>query len=401
MHTPDIMFNFAQDDRAHRILLLLFVPVSFIVSAPATTDYKMETNDIINRPAGISVREVESSRGIIRLVTLTNACGASVTLSALGAGIVDVSVPDREGNIENVALAYADPADYICDGPCMGKTPGRYANRIARGHLVVDGKEYKLAVNCGPHHLHGGPEGFQNRIWNTELLGEDGVCFSLRSVDGDEAYPGTLETRVTYRWSDDNALTIDFEAKTDAPTVVNLTNHTYWNLAGADKGNALNHLLRLRASRWLPTDDTLIPLPDAPASVAGTPMDFTEARTVGSRISEDFPALRYGKGYDNCWVFDTPADRSSWIEDAVMLRDEASGRTLYVDTDQPGVQVYSGNWLSGSPLNRSGRSYNDYDGIAIEAQGFPDAPNRPDFPSQLLRPGEIYRRRIRYRFVAG
>ena len=364
----------------------------------------MNTQDSIDNtrrsPAGITLREVVSPRGPIRLVTITNAGGASVTLSSLGAGIIDVTVPDREGNLENVALGYADPADYICDGPCMGKTPGRYANRIARGHLEVDGTQYKLAVNCGPHHLHGGPEGFQNQIWDTEVLGDDGVRFTLHSPAGDENYPGAVEAKVTYRWSDDNALTIDFEAVTDAPTVINLTNHTYWNLGGADKGNALNHILHMRASQWLPTDDTLIPLPEAPAPVAGTPMDFTQPHTVGERISADFPALKYGKGYDNCWVFDRPESGTAWIEGGVMLRDETSGRTLYVDTDQPGVQVYSGNWLSDSPLNRSGRSYEDYDGVAIEAQGFPDAPNRPDFPSQMLRPGEVYRRRIRYRFVA-
>lgn len=347
--------------------------------------------------------------GEITLVRITNKQGAAVTLSSLGAGIISVEVPDREGRIENVCLSYENPADYMADGPCMGKIPGRYANRIAGGNLEIDGKKYQLAVNNGPNHLHGGPTGFQNHLWDTELL-SNGVRFTLHSADGDENYPGNLVAVAEYRWSDDNELSIMLEATADAPTIANLTNHAYWNLDGADSGNALKQTLRLKASRWLPTDESLVPTGEM-APVAGTPMDFMEAKAVGRDIKEDFPALKYGKGYDNCWVLDREVEsetepdgarvtrEKAMVKDAVVLTAEKSGRTLHVDTDQPGVQVYSGNWLAGSPKNVSGRSYEDYDGIAIEAQGLPDAPNKPGFPSQRVNPGEPMMRTIIYRFT--
>lgn len=333
--------------------------------------------------------------GDITVFRIENASGASVELSTLGAGILAVEVPDRDGNIENVCLGYADPADYMADGPCMGKCPGRYANRIAKGHLEVDGKTHQLAINNGPNALHGGPTGFQNRIWEAEEL-PDGVKFTYRSADGEENYPGNLVATATYTWSDDNVLTLKLEAETDQPTVVNLTNHAYWNLRGADSGSALDHELTLRASEYLPTDETLIPTPDAPATVADTPMDFRAAKTLGEDIREDFPALNYGKGYDACWVIDK--EYGEYLDDAAVLTCAQTGRKLTVGTDQPGVQVYTGCWLAGCPKNRSGRSYDDYDGVAIEMQGFPDAPNRPDFPSQRLLPGAPYRRIIRFAF---
>ena len=345
----------------------------------------------------ITSRKFLSPKGEITLFRVENAGGAWVELSTLGAGVVEIGVPDREGNLANVALSYANPADYIADGPCLGKCPGRYANRIARGHLEVDGKTYSLAINNGPNALHGGPEGFQNQIWNAREL-EDGVEFTYRSADGEEHYPGNLDVKATYRWSDDNVLTLSFEAVSDVDTVVNLTNHSYFNLDGADAGSVLAHEMKMAAAGWLPTDDTLIPTGEI-HSVENTPMDFLEWKALGRDIKADFPALKYGKGYDNCWTIDgwEPGRMS---ENAVQLRSAASGRTLTVDSDQPGVQIYTGNWLAGSPLNKSGRSYNDYEGVAIEMQGFPDAPNKPQFPTQLLRRGETYRRTIRFAFKA-
>lgn len=347
--------------------------------------------------------------GEITLVRIVNDNGAAVTLSSLGAGILKVEVPDREGNIANVALSYENPADYMADGPCLGKIPGRYANRIAAGRLDVDGHIYQLAINNGPNHLHGGPTGFQNHLWDVELLA-NGVRFTLHSPDGDENYPGALTAVAEYRWSNDNELSIMLEAASEAPTVANLTNHAYWNLDGADSGNALSHTLRIKASRWLPTDPSLVPLGEM-APVAGTPMDFTSPKAVGRDIKADFPALVYGKGYDNCWVLDRREDAAvesdagclicerAIVRDAVVLSAARSGRVLHIDTDQPGVQVYSGNWLAGSPKNESGRSYEDYDGIAIEAQGLPDAPNQPGFPSQRVEPGHPMIRTIVYRFT--
>lgn len=345
----------------------------------------------------VSEKIIDSKVGKITLVTVTNESGASVVLSSLGAGIVSVSVPDSEGKIANVALSYADPADYLADGPCLGKVPGRYANRIDKGHLEVDGKTYQLAINNGPNALHGGPTGFQNRIWDAELTA-DGVKFTYRSADGEENYPGNLTATATYSWSEDNVLTLRLKATADKATVVNLTNHAYFNLEGADAGSVLSHKMKINASRWLPTTDSQIPTGEM-AEVKQTPMDFTELKEIGRDIKADFEALKIGKGYDHCWVLDG-WKKGEMNEGAVVLEAPASGRVLTVSTTQPGVQIYTGNWLAGSPLNVSGKSYEDYDGVAIEMQGFPDAPNHPEFPSQLLLPGEEYDETIRFAFSA-
>ncbi len=342
----------------------------------------------------ISKESVASSKGDITLYTLTNALGASVTLSSLGAGIVKVIVPDREGKLEDVALGYGAVSDYFGDGPCMGKTPGRYANRIAKGRFNIGKKEYQLAINNGPNALHGGPEGFMNRIWKSEAAGNH-VKFIYEAVDGEEGYPGALKATVTYSWNDDNELTIDFKAEADEKTVVNLTNHAYFNLDGENSGTVLDHDLQLFASRWLPTDDTQIPTGEL-GDVKDTPMDFTIPKKIGRDIDADFEALKIGKGYDHCWVLD--GWRKHTLIKAARLSSDKSGRVLEVLTTQPGVQVYTGNWLGGSPVSKSGRAYNDYEGVAMECQGFPDAPNHKHFPCQILGPGEVYEQTIVYKF---
>ena len=337
----------------------------------------------------------ETERGEITTFELINASGASVKLSSLGAGILEIKVPDRDGNLADVVLGYKNLTDYFYDGPCAGKVPGRYANRICKGHLDIDGKVYQLNINNGPNHLHGGPENFANKIWDCEMDG-DTVVFSLESPDGDENYPGNLTARIAYTWSDDNVLKIELGAVTDVSTVVNLTNHTYFNMAGEDRGGtALNQVLQLNCSRYLPTDDTLIPSGEM-APVEGTPMDFTQPKVVGKDIKQDFPALNFGKGYDNCWVIDGYEDADVHL--AAVLCDKESGRMVEISTDQPAAQVYTGNWLDGSPLSKSGKEYHDYDGVAIECQGMPDAPNHDNFPTQLLRPDEEYRRIILFAF---
>lgn len=337
-----------------------------------------------------------SPKGEIELFKLTNSTGASVLLSSLGAAIVSVVVPDREGNLDDVALGYANPADYLYDGPCAGKIPGRYANRISKGHLNIDGKTYTLAINNGPNALHGGPEGFQNQIWKSNEI-QNGVEFSLFSPDGDESYPGNLKVVARYTWSNDNILRLIIEANTDQDTVVNLTNHCYWNLNGHNSGSVLSHQLRIPAAKYLPTDETLIPTGEI-ASVKDTPMDFTRMKTLGQDIKADFPALNYGKGYDACWVVDDYEDGINRV--IAELYSPETGRLLTVESTQPGVQIYTGNWLKGSPVNKSGRSYEDYDGVAIECQHFPDSPNRPDFPSTLLRADESFKETITFRFTA-
>lgn len=337
-----------------------------------------------------------SPKGDITLFTLTNAAGASVVLSSLGAGIVSVIVPDALGNLDDVALGYKNPADYIGDGPCCGKVPGRYANRIACGKFTIDGVDYQLAINNGPNALHGGPEGFMNQIWDAEAV-DNRVKFTYKAKDGEEGYPGNLIAEVVYSWNDNNELRIELRASSDKKTIVNLTNHAYFNLDGEGSGSCLEHVLKLNASKYLPTTDSLIPIGEM-ADVAGTPMDFTSPKVIGQDIKQDFPALNYGKGYDNCWVIDNWNRHELAL--AAVLTSPKSGRVLEVETTQPAVQVYTGNWLADSPEAKCGRSYNDYDGVAIECQGMPDAPNHKNFPSQLLEVGDEYKQVIVFRFKA-
>ncbi len=343
----------------------------------------------------IDRRTAQCNKGTIELFTLTNDSGASVELSNLGAGIISVVVPDRDGNMDDVALGYNNPADYLYDGPCSGKIPGRYANRIAEGKFSIDGKEFQLVINNGPNALHGGPEGFQNQLWNAEEI-ENGVRFSYTSKDGEENYPGTLKVVAEYTWSNRNELTIKISAKTDKPTVVNLTNHTYWNLRGENSGSIFDHTMKMKCSRFLPGSNSLIPTGEM-ASVVGTPMDFTSKKRIGKDIKKDFPAINYAKGYDSSWVIDK-WQKGKFIDSVVVIEDSESGRILEIGTTQPAAHIYTGNWLNGSPKSKSGRSYNDYDGIAVECQGMPDAPNKPEFPSQLLMPGDTYCETIRFTF---
>lgn len=337
-----------------------------------------------------------SALGEITLVTLTNAEGAFVVLSSIGAGINRICVSDRRGNIEDVCLGYAEPSDYIADDPCAGKTPGRFANRIAGGRFCIGDKEYRLAINNPPNALHGGPNGFHNRNWHCEVEPEGIVRFSIISPDGEEGYPGTLKATVEYRWTDDNTLHISYSAETDAPTIVNLTNHAYFNLAGADSGSVLNQLLAVNADKWLETDLTDIPTGRV-LPVADSPMDFRALKAIGSDIGAKYSNLREGKGYNHFFLIRANGGVDG-LRMAARLVDPPSGRQLYVLTDAPGVMLYTGNWLDGSPLNRSGRRYSDHDGVAIECQAEPDSPNHPGFTDTTLRPGEIFSRRIAYHF---
>ena len=332
----------------------------------------------------------------IFLYTLKNASGAYVQLSSVGAGIVSIVVPDKDGKLGDVVIGYKNALDYFADGPCSGKVPGRYANRIAKGKFTLDGVEYTLPINNGPNHLHGGPEGFQNQVWESRIEG-DSVEFMYFSEDGEAGYPGNLKAIAHYTWGEDNSLKLILTAQTDKPTVVNLTNHVYFNLDGEASGSVLQHKLELNASQWLPTDETLIPQ-GAPADVAGTPMDFVEAKPIGQDIHADFEALKFGKGYDNCYLID--GAMPGQLTTAAELWGATSGRHLEVLTTQPAVQVYTGNWLKGCPMGKGGRAYEDYDAVAIECQHCPDSPNRPDFPTTVLRPGETLEEAIIWVFDA-
>ena len=330
----------------------------------------------------------------MKTYTLTNKSGASVVLSSVGAAIVAINVPDREGKLADVVIGYPKPESYFGDGPCSGKCPGRYANRIAHGKFTLDGVEYTLPVNNGPNHLHGGPEGFQNKDWESRQDG-NAVEFMYFSADGEAGYPGNLKVVARYEWDDDNRLQLTFTAQTDKATVVNLTNHAYFNLDGEGSGTVLNHMLRLNASEFLPTTESLIPLGES-VPVAGTPMDFVNAKPIGRDIKADFEPLRIAKGYDHCFVLD------GWMEgqlvEAAELWSEKSGRSVKIYTTQPGIQIYTGNYLEGCPEGMDGHVYHDYDAVALECQHFPDSPNKPDYPTTVLRPGETYEQAIIWQF---
>lgn len=326
--------------------------------------------------------------------TMRNSKGCEVELCNMGAAIVSVKVPDRNGVIEDVALGYENRMDYVNEGACMGKVPGRYANRIGKGTFTLDGKEYRLGINNGPNSLHGGPTGFDKCLWEGRVE-ENRVVFALDSADGHEGYPSDLYTEVVYDWDDDNRLEITLLAQTNGATILNLTSHAFFNLAGAASGDIKAHTLRLNATQYLPTDPMLIPTGEM-VDVEGTPMDFRTPRVLGKDIDADFPAIIYGKGYDSCWKLD--GYKEGVIQEAALLADPTSGRTMRLLSDQPAIQVYTGNWLSGCPMGKGGVRYGDYAGVTIECQGFPDAPNKPHFPSQVLRKGERYERHIIFEF---
>lgn len=339
-----------------------------------------------------SVAEINGKQVI--LYSITNNSGAKVELLNLGATIHSIIVPNKTGELLDVTLGFKDYRSYLNDGAALGKSVGRYANRIAKGLFSLDGVEYQLAINNGVNHLHGGPTGYMNRIWNSETDGEN-VIFSYTSADGEEGYPSMLIIQAIYNWSDDNTLTITYKATTDGATIINLTNHTYFNLNGEGSGDIHSHELKLNASRYLPTDETLIPTGEL-KSVSNSPMDFTSLKSIGKDIAKEFEPLKIGVGYDHCWVIDNV--QSGELTQAALLKSENSGITLEISTTQPGVQVYTGNWLTGAGVAKCGKDHVNRDGVAIECQNFPDAPNKPEFPSPILRKGDEYCEKIVFKF---
>ncbi|MFE2355266.1 aldose epimerase family protein [Streptomyces parvulus] len=317
--------------------------------------------------------------------------GTRMKVLSYGGAVQSLEVPDRRGRRANVSLGFDNLDDYVASSPFFGALIGRYGNRIDKGRFTLDGKDHQLSVNDGEHSLHGGARGFDKRVWDVEPFtdGPDvGLVLHYTAVDGEMGYPGTLRARVTYTLTRRGDWRVDYAATTDRATVVNLTSHVYWNLAGEGSGTVEDHELSIAASRYTPTDAGLIPTGEL-AGVAGTPFDFRRAKPVGRDIRDNHPQLVTAKGFDHNWVLDKGVtDRP---EHVATLRDPASGRTLRIATDQPGLQFYSGNFLDGTLTGTGGALYRQGDALCLETQHFPDSPNQPSFPSTVLRPGETYR----------
>jgi aldose 1-epimerase len=323
--------------------------------------------------------------------TLTNRHGLVARLISWGAGLVEMHAPDRHGALADVTLGFDTLDGYLTRHPYFGVTTGRYANRIARGRFTLDGKTSTLATNDGPHHLHGGVKALDQQNWRGEA-GADGrsVRFVHESPDGDEGYPGNLHLAVTYTLDDDGELRIDYEATTDQPTVLNLTNHAYWNLAGA--GDILDHELTLHALQFTPVDGGSIPTGEI-ASVAGGPMDFTTPKRIGQDLAQ---MAGTPGGYDHNFVLDPVAPGA--LTPAAEVHEPRSGRVLSIATTEPGIQFYTGNYLDGSVHGKRGTAYRKHAGLCLETQHFPDSPNQPHFPSTVLRPGQTFRSTTVHRF---
>jgi aldose 1-epimerase len=370
-----------------RILFVAVIVLGLVFVAPAPTA-ALQGGTIDKELYGTTADGID-----VWEYTLTNHKMMEVKIITFGGIITSIKVPDRDGNWENVALGFDNLQDYETKNPYFGCITGRYANRIAEGQFTLDGVTYQLGINNPPNHLHGGLKGFDKQVWEVtdEFIRAQKVGIELHylSPDGDQKYPGALDVTVTYTLTDDNAIRMDYLATTDAPTIVNLTNHTYWNLAGEGEGPIYDHLLRINASSYTPVDPTLIPT-GAIEPVEGTPFDFRRYKPIADGIRSNHPQIMIGRGFDHNWVLNRPDPEDETMIRAATLIEPDSGRLLRIRTTEPGIQFYSGNFLDGTLYGPSGRAYRQGDGLALETQHYPDSPNHPNFPPVVLRPGETY-----------
>ena len=329
----------------------------------------------------------------VELFSLKNSNQVEIQVTNYGGIVTSLCVPDREGKMGDVVLGFENLSGYLKDSPYFGCIVGRYGNRLAGGRFTLDGIEYRLATNDGENHLHGGIHGFDKKVWNTETT-QGGVRLSYLSQDGEEGYPGNLQVSVDYSLSDQNELKIEYFAETDRATYLNLTNHSYFNLAGAGSGPILDHKLKLNADRFTPIGDGLIPTGEL-RDVAGTPLDFRDFHVIGERIGLNDPQLVYGLGYDLNWILN---DWDGSLQAAAIVYEPESGRLMEVDTTEPGVQFYTGNFLDGSHVGKGGKVYQYRSGLCLETQHFPNSPNQSDFPSTVLKPGESFESMTVFRF---
>ncbi|RPH32313.1 galactose mutarotase [bacterium] len=334
----------------------------------------------------------------VYLYTLTNSHGMEAKIITFGGIVVSLKVPDRNGKLDDVVLGFDSVSSYVTNHSYFGALVGRYGNRIAKGKFTLDGKDYALATNDGSNHLHGGKFGFDQKVWEAdEEESEPGKSLVLKYVskDEEEGYPGTLSVKVRYAVTDSNELTVGYSAVTDKPTIVNLTQHSYFNLAGQGNGDILGHELTIVADRFTPVDSTLIPTGEL-RPVEGKPMDFRIPVAIGARINQKDEQLVRGGGYDHNWVLNR---KDSALSLAASLHDPTTGRVMDVWTTEPGLQFYTGNFLNGTAIGKGGKAYNYRYGLCLETQHFPDSPNKPQFPSTVLRPGDHYSTITVFRFL--
>lgn len=371
-----------------KIFTTLMVAAALLASATmASAELKIE-----KAPFG----EVEGQP--VDLYTLTNANGLVMTVTNYGGIVVSLTVPDKAGNLGDIVLGFSAVADYVKNSPYYGCIVGRYGNRIGKAKFSLDGQEYALAANNGENSLHGGVKGFDKVIWAAKEVKTDnavGVELKYLSKDMEEGFPGNLDATVTYWLTNDNEFKIEYAATTDKPTVVNLTHHSYFNLAGEGSGDILGHELTINADTYTPVDQGLIPTGKL-EPVEGTPMDFRTATAVGARIDADFEQLKFGKGYDHNWVLNRKS--AGDMELAATVFEPKSGRVMEVLTTEPGLQFYAGNFLDDSRTGKSGKVNGFRTGLCLETQHYPDSPNKPDFPTVVLKPGETYKTSTIYKF---
>ena len=350
--------------------------------------------------ASASLAEVEDFDSI-KLYTLKNESGMTVRATNYGAIITSIIVPDRNGDLADVALGYDRVEDYInaVDKPYFGAVVGPYGNRIAKGEFTLDGETYSLLKNNGENHLHGGAIGFDKVVWAVdEYVEGKSLALSYLAKDKEEGYPGNLQVKVTYTLADDNSLIVDYHATTDKATPVNVTQHTYFNLKGEGEGTILDHELMLNAKMFTPVDETLIPTGEMPA-VAGTPFDFTTTKAIGRDIGQQDEQLTFGLGYDHNWILDK-GGKEGELSLAAQVREPSSGRVMEIYTTEPGIQFYCGNFLDGRLKGKSGKAYVHRGGFCLETQHFPDSPNQINFPSTILKPGDTYESKTVFKFSA-
>jgi len=336
----------------------------------------------------------------VRIFTLRNSRGLVAKVMEYGAILVSLEMPDYAGNTADLTHGYDTLEGWLGNSNYFGATVGRFGNRIRHGRFELNGIPYALATNNQPGgipcHLHGGFNGFDKVLWSGRTTENNSVEFAYRSPNGEEGYPGNLDVKVTYILNEENELRWEATAKTDAPTIINMVHHPYWNLSGDPTRTINDHELTLNARHYLPTDDGLIPTGEI-AAVDGTPMDFSKPRAIGTRMDADFMPLQITNGYDHCWVL----EKCNAPLPAARLRDPISGRVMELFTNQPAIQFYGGNFLDGSSVGKKGIRYNKHSAICLETEGFPDAPNQTSFPSSVLHPGEIYQHIMSYRFFHG